>query len=175
MTTDNGRLAMARLFGSISHGVYVIGVGDGENDNAFTAAWVMQTSFNPPMLALSINPDHSSYALLKRGGGFSVNVLAEHQGGLAQHFSAPASTDKLGASAWQRGITGIAVIDDAIAYFECEYHDEMITGDHCIVSGLVVNGRLRQTETPVLSYAATGDMDHSAALFPVAFPPGAGK
>jgi flavin reductase (DIM6/NTAB) family NADH-FMN oxidoreductase RutF len=31
----------------ISHGVYVIGVTDGTYQNAFTAAWVMQVSFNP--------------------------------------------------------------------------------------------------------------------------------
>ena len=44
------------LFKQISLGVYVIGVSDGERQNAFTAACVMQVSFNPPLLAISINP-----------------------------------------------------------------------------------------------------------------------
>ena len=39
----------------------------GEARNAFTAAWVMQVSFDPLLLALSINPHHSSYRLLKEG------------------------------------------------------------------------------------------------------------
>jgi flavin reductase (DIM6/NTAB) family NADH-FMN oxidoreductase RutF len=43
--------------------------------NAFTAAWVMQVSFDPLLLALSINPHHSSYGLLKEARAFSVNVL----------------------------------------------------------------------------------------------------
>jgi hypothetical protein len=30
------------LVKQISHGVYVIGVGNGDRQNAFTAAWVMQ-------------------------------------------------------------------------------------------------------------------------------------
>ncbi|MEY3881120.1 MAG: hypothetical protein RIQ94_1916 [Pseudomonadota bacterium] len=46
------------LFKQISHGVYVIGVTDGTYQNAFTAAWVMQVSFNPLLLAISINPEH---------------------------------------------------------------------------------------------------------------------
>ena len=49
------------LVKQISHGVYIIGVTDGIHQNAFTAAWVMQASFKPPLLALSINPEHYSY------------------------------------------------------------------------------------------------------------------
>ena len=51
------------LLKQISHGVYVIGVGIGEQQNAFTAAWVMQVSFDPLLLAISINPRHYSYRL----------------------------------------------------------------------------------------------------------------
>ena len=56
------------LFKQISHGVYVIGVTDGTHQNVFTAAWVMQVSFNPLLLAISINPEHYSYQLLQAGG-----------------------------------------------------------------------------------------------------------
>ena len=45
--------SMADLFKSITTGVHVIGVADGEIRNVFTAAWVMQVSFRPLMLALS--------------------------------------------------------------------------------------------------------------------------
>jgi len=36
------------LFGNLTHGVYVIGVSAIGRKNAFTAAWVMQSSFDPP-------------------------------------------------------------------------------------------------------------------------------
>ena len=45
-----------------------MGVGHGEARNAFTAAWVMQVSFGPLLLDLSINPRHSNY--LNRIGRF---------------------------------------------------------------------------------------------------------
>jgi flavin reductase (DIM6/NTAB) family NADH-FMN oxidoreductase RutF len=73
----------------------VIGVANGEERNAFTAAWVMQVSFDPLLLALSINPQHSSYRLLKEGGTFSVNVPKHGQLDLAARFGDPARDDAL--------------------------------------------------------------------------------
>ena len=60
---------IAALFRRLTYGVYVIGVADGDQRNAFTAAWVMQTSFDPLLLALSINPQNASYPLLHAGAG----------------------------------------------------------------------------------------------------------
>ena len=71
--------SLAALFQRLTQGVYVVGVAYGEARNAFTAAWVMQVSFNPLLLALSIDPHHSSYRLLKEGRAFSVNVLKKGQ------------------------------------------------------------------------------------------------
>jgi flavin reductase (DIM6/NTAB) family NADH-FMN oxidoreductase RutF len=69
--------SIAALFQRLTQGVYVVGVAHGAVRNAFTAAWVMQVSFDPLLLTLSINPHHSSYRLLKEGRAFSVNVLLE--------------------------------------------------------------------------------------------------
>ena len=95
--------SIAALFQRLTQGVYVIGVGDGTARNAFTAAWVMQVSFDPLLLALSINAHHSSYALLRAGGAFSVNVLGKDQIALAAHFGQPAATGKLDTIAWSAG------------------------------------------------------------------------
>jgi flavin reductase (DIM6/NTAB) family NADH-FMN oxidoreductase RutF len=65
--------SIAALFQRLTQGVYVVGVAHGEVRNAFTAAWVMQLSFDPLLLALSIDPHHSSYGLLRDGRrAFSV-------------------------------------------------------------------------------------------------------
>ena len=70
--------SIAALFQRLTQGVYVVGVAHGEARNAFTAAWVMQVSFDPLLLALSINPRHSSYGLLKEGRAFSISVLKKY-------------------------------------------------------------------------------------------------
>ena len=77
---------------------------------AFTAAWVMQVSFDPLLLALSISPQHSSYALLKQGRAFSVNVLKKGQLELAAHYGRPAPADKLALTEWTTGRTGAPLL-----------------------------------------------------------------
>jgi flavin reductase (DIM6/NTAB) family NADH-FMN oxidoreductase RutF len=92
--------SVSALFQRLTAGVYVIGVAYGEKRNAFTAAWVMQVSYDPLLIALSINPNHSSYLLLKEGRSFSVNVLKKGQLHLADHYGRRARTDKLALTDW---------------------------------------------------------------------------
>lgn len=162
-------LAMADLFKRITTGVYVVGVAAGERRNAFTAAWVMPVSFQPLLLALSINPRHSSYALLRQGGVFSINVLRWDQIELAGHFGAPADIDKLARVAWHPGKTGAPLLDDVLARFECELAGEHPAGDHVLALGRVVDGALVQPEAEPLTYRDTGDMDGASAIFPDRF------
>ena len=78
---------IAELFRRITLGVYAVGVTDGQRRDAFTAAWVMQASFDPLMLAVSINPDNASYELLHATGSFTVNVLKRDQLDLARRLA----------------------------------------------------------------------------------------
>jgi flavin reductase (DIM6/NTAB) family NADH-FMN oxidoreductase RutF len=160
---------LAPLFRTLTHGVYVIGVAGNGRHNAFTAAWVMQVSFDPLMLALSINRRHSSYALLKAGGGFTVNVLHRGQEDLAMHFGKPSTADKLASVAWRESKRGAPLLDDAVAWFECEFVRECLAGDHLVVIGRVADGALLAADAQPMNYRDTGDMDGSAALFPDAF------
>src|ERR1044071_9794264 len=114
--------SIAALFKRLTQGVYVIGVAHGEVRNAFTAAWIMQVSFDPLLLALSINPQHSSYRLLKEGGAFSVNVLKEGQLHLAEDFGRPAG-DKLAGTEWTSRL-GLPLLREALAWFECKVLSE---------------------------------------------------
>jgi flavin reductase (DIM6/NTAB) family NADH-FMN oxidoreductase RutF len=161
--------AIANLFKRITCGVYVVGVAAGERRNAFTAAWVMPVSFQPLMLALSINPHHSSYALLREGGVFSVNVLRRDQSDLAGRFGAPADTGKLAAVAWQPGKTGAPLLEDVLARFECELAGECPAGDHVLALGRVVDGVLLQPDAEPLAYRDVWDISRTAELFPDGF------
>jgi flavin reductase (DIM6/NTAB) family NADH-FMN oxidoreductase RutF len=160
------RDAIASLFQRLTAGVYVVGVAHGEVRNAFTAAWVMQASYDPLLLALSINPHHSSYELLKLGGAFSVNVLKKGQLDLAAHFAGPASAGKLASIEWTPGRTGVPLLHQALALFECQLTGEHPAGDHVLALGKVIGGRLLDFAAEPLSYRDTGAMDGAAALYP---------
>jgi flavin reductase (DIM6/NTAB) family NADH-FMN oxidoreductase RutF len=158
--------AIASLFQCLSQGVYVVGVAGEGCCNAFTAAWVMQVSFDPPMLALGINPHHRSYGLLEQGKAFSVNVLKKDQLELAAHYAEPASADKLALVDWVPGHAGVPLLNDALAWFECQWAGECPVGDHVLVWGRVVGGKILDAAAEPMLYRDTGAMDGAAALFP---------
>jgi flavin reductase (DIM6/NTAB) family NADH-FMN oxidoreductase RutF len=151
------------LFKQISHGVYVIGVRDGERQNAFTAAWVMQVSFDPLLLAISINPEHYSYQLLQAGGICTVNVLGQDQYALAEHFGRSAK-DKMVGFQWQQAKTGAPVLSESLVFFDCQVSHYADAGDHKIAVCKVVAAAELNEGRPLL-YSQTGDMDGSSELY----------
>jgi flavin reductase (DIM6/NTAB) family NADH-FMN oxidoreductase RutF len=157
---------LSEWFEKLTHGVYVIGVADAERRNAFTAAWLMQASFDPPLLALSINPKHSSYRLLQAGGSFTVNVLAHGRTDLAAHFGQPATVDKLAGMGWHPAQRGAPVLEEALAWFECVLTDAHPAGDHVIAIGRVIDGACVSPGATPMNYRETGDLDGAAALLP---------
>jgi flavin reductase (DIM6/NTAB) family NADH-FMN oxidoreductase RutF len=152
------------LLKQITHGVYVIGVSDGIHRNAFTASWVMQVSFDPLLLAFSINPQHHSYKLLRTGGVCAISVLKQEQTALAAHF-ARSDIDKMVEYEWQQGKTNAPILKESSAFFDCEVKHYLDAGDHKIVVCKVVDtGYLRQGQ-PML-YSETGDLDGSRQFLP---------
>ncbi len=151
------------LFKQISCGVYVISVSDGERQNAFTAAWVMPVSFNPPLLAVSINPEHYSYQLLQAGGVCTVNVLGQEQSAIAEHFGR-SSRDKMNGFQWQKGITGAPVLSASLAYFDCQVSHYADAGDHKIAVCKVI-AAVKLNEGRPLLYVQAGNMDESSELY----------
>jgi flavin reductase (DIM6/NTAB) family NADH-FMN oxidoreductase RutF len=152
------------LFKQLTHGVYVIAVSDGVHYNAFTAAWVMQVSFDPPLLAISINPEHYSYRLLQAGGVCTVNVLGQHQAHIAEHFGRSHEKNKMAGFAWQQGLSTAPVLADSLAYFDCHVSHYTEAGDHKIVVCDVLAGAILNQGRPLL-YQQTGNMDGSDTLY----------
>jgi flavin reductase (DIM6/NTAB) family NADH-FMN oxidoreductase RutF len=142
----------------LTHGVYVIAVKDQQQEHAFTAAWVMQVSFDPPLLAFSINPQHHSYQILKAGGQCSVNVLAKTQLPIAAHFGDSNIHDKMTGYSWQLAKSGVPVLQEALAYFDCVVSHSTSAGDHEIVICQVLDAEVLHVGVPML-YADTGNMD----------------
>ena len=158
--------SIAALFKRLTQGVYVVGVASGETRDAFTAAWVMQVSYDPLLLALSINSNHSSYRLLKEGRSFSVNVLKKGQLDLADHYGRRAGADKLALTDWTTDRTGLPLLRDALAWFECQVVSEHPAGDHLLVLGKVIDGKLLDAEAEPMCYRETGTMDGASTLYP---------
>ena len=142
----------------IPHGVYVVGVKQDSQLNAFTATWLTQVSFTPPLVALGVKKGSHSLAMIQQDRVFSVHLLGKDQKQLAEHFVKPATVvgEKLKDVRHRPGKTGAPVLDEAIAYVECELREIANEhGDHAIVIGEVVEAGVRQ-DVPALTLMDTG-------------------
>ena len=156
------------LFRQLTHGVYVVGAAHNEQRDAFTAAWVMQVSYSPLLLALSIHPEHASYSLVRDSRAFTVNVLKRGHFEVARRFGTRSGRDydKLADLSWHPGRSGAPVLDDAVAYFDCEVTDQRPAGDHELMLGRVVDGGIIDPSGVPMTYRETADMDRSSELYP---------
>ena len=159
------------LFRRLTTGVYVVGVSHDGRSNAFTASWITEVSFDPPLLALSINQENASYPLLKASGVFVVNVLRTEQIDLARHFGTQSgrNRDKLAGIRTRPGRGDAPVLLDAAAYLECQVIGSMPAGDHELVVARAVGGELLAADAAPLRYADVAELDGSADLYPESF------
>jgi len=143
----------------IPHGVFVVGTHQNGQLNAFTATWLSQASFTPPLVAVGIRKDSHSLAMIQASRVFSVNILGKQQKSIAEHFVKPATVvgEKLRDVPHRPGKTGAPILQEAIAYVECEVREIANSlGDHAVVIGEVVEAGVRSKEELALTLADTG-------------------
>ena len=159
------------LFRRLTTGVYVVGVAYEDRQNAFTAAWLTQVSFEPLLVALAVNPKNLSYSLLKESGAFVLNILRRDQLDVARHFGTRSGRelDKLAGQRWRPGTSGAPILLNALAYLECRIINAVAAGDHELVLAEAVDGEVIDNTAEVLGYAQTGDLDGSSELYPRSF------
>ena len=133
----------------IPHGVYIIGVKNASHVNAFTATWLTQVSFTPPLVALGVKRDSHSFEMIQQGRVFTVNLLGKEQKSVAEHFVKPATVvgEKLASVRHRLGVTGAPILEEALAFVECEVREIANGGgDHAVVIGEVVEAGVRKDE-----------------------------
>jgi flavin reductase (DIM6/NTAB) family NADH-FMN oxidoreductase RutF len=137
-----------RLF---TYGLHVVTVRDGADENGFTANWITQVSFEPPMLALSVENRSHSIEIIRRTQRFTVNVLASGQRDLAGALGKrwEAAPNKLASVAHRRGPNGCAVLDDALAHLECEVDGSIAAGDSTLFVARIVEAGVERDGEPL--------------------------
>ncbi|MGK7925940.1 MAG: flavin reductase family protein [Spirulina sp.] len=137
----------------IPHGLYICGVKDGEELNGFTASWVMQGSFKPPLVINCVRQDSGSHAMLQNSGVFTLSFLEEGQKDLAAKFFKPQRRvgNKLADIDFTLGEeTGCPIITDSLGYVECRVIGSVDEGDHTIFVGEVIGAGVYREGKPLL-------------------------
>ena len=132
------------------YGLYAVTAHDGHSANAFTANWLTQVSFEPPMVAVAIELDARSLEMIQRGGRFGVCVLPSGQRGLAGHLgrSSKRNPDKL-SSVPHRLVDGLPVVEQSLGHVLCKVVSCHRAGDHMLVVGEVYEAAVERDGDPL--------------------------
>ena len=142
-----------RLF---TYGLYAITTGDAQHWNAFTANWLSQVSFEPPLVALSVENTSTSLPIIRQSRRFAVNIYTAEQRELAGRLGKPYARSPQKLEGLQMGTseTGCPVLLETAAWVECAVEGELPAGDSTLVLGRVVGARVLRTEEPLTMLAA---------------------
>ena len=58
----------------IPYGLFVLGVGEGDEATVSTINWVTQGSFEPPLVAIGVKKDTETFGRLKEKNAFAACV-----------------------------------------------------------------------------------------------------
>lgn len=136
--------AVAKALGKVVSGLYVITSKNNEQLTAFTASFLSQNSFEPPLISVSIKKGRGSYDLINEAGAFVVNIMSKDMMKAVGFFARPRAEgeSELGDYSYEEKTLGIPVLTDSLAYLECKVYSAMEAGDHIILLGEVLNGEL---------------------------------
>lgn len=127
---------MRRLAG----GVTIVTARLGDVRAGLTATSVCSLTAEPPRLLACVHRDADAHDLIIASGYFALNVLTRSQQGLADHFGGRDTShgpSRFSEGRWVTGTTGLPVLVDAAATFECRLTETLAASTHTIFIGEV--------------------------------------
>lgn len=127
-----------RLF---TYGLYAVMCSDNQEVNAFTANWLTQVSFDPPLLAVSVENVSKSLPMILHSSRFTVNVLRSDQRELAGSLgkSGLKQPNKMAGITYNINEEGWPILLEALAWVACEVRQTVPAGDSTLVVAEVVD------------------------------------
>jgi len=139
------------VLGHFATGLTVITAATENGPAGFTCQSFASLSLEPALVTFSPARTSSTWPLLRRAGRFTVNILpADHQH-LAAQF-ARSGADKFAGVDHSPSPLGNPVLDGALAWVDCELHQEYDGGDHTIVVAAVHALSARSDVDPLLFF-----------------------
>ncbi|MDQ3940835.1 MAG: flavin reductase family protein [Actinomycetota bacterium] len=123
-------------------GVTVVTVG-GDELHGMTASSFASVSLAPPLILVCLDKSSRTRSLIMESGSFAVNVLGGDQEEVSRSF-AKRGSKPFAMLAHHIGTTGHPLLDESIAWIECNVHQVVEGGDHDIVIGEVIGCDARE-------------------------------
>jgi flavin reductase ActVB len=136
---------LKRAFSLVPSGVAIATVVDGRGQpQGFTASSFVPLSLEPPMVLVCLNRSAQCYEPFVAGERFAISVLRPEHQDLALRF-ATRGVDKFASDRIAYTSSGLPVISDALATFECSMAGRHPGGDHVILTGIIESAEMHET------------------------------
>jgi flavin reductase (DIM6/NTAB) family NADH-FMN oxidoreductase RutF len=158
VVADEGAKARAAAIGRIPSGLFVVTARHGVDETGMLASWVQQCSFEPLLISFALGKSRPVGSWLTPGASFTVNILAEDQTEFLVHFGKgfEPGTPAFSGLEVERPDGAAPVLCAALAYLDCRVEARHSTGDHDIVIGRVVAGRVLDDGRPMVHVRKQG-------------------
>ena len=144
-----GALEFRSALSRFPSGVTVVTTRDaGGRFHGMTVSAFASVSLEPPLVLVCIEKTTGSHRALRESEFFVVNVLAEGQENLSNHFASQVS-DRFDGIAYRLGLGEIPVLENALVTLQCRLAYAHEGGDHTIFVGLVEKTEVKN-EKPLI-------------------------
>lgn len=140
------------VLGRFASGITVVTTVDAAGrDVGMTVSAFASVSLVPPFVSVCVDHAASMYAALCGAERFGVNVLAADQEALSRRFASTESSHRFDGIGYERGESGVVLLDEALAHIECVLVAQHEAGDHTLFIGEVERATARDAR-PLLYY-----------------------
>jgi flavin reductase (DIM6/NTAB) family NADH-FMN oxidoreductase RutF len=141
-----------QVLGHFPTGVTVITAAAADGPVGLCVGSFSSVSLDPPLVAFFAGHTSTSYPRIEAAGHYCVNILAEDQEHIARAFAATGD-DKFAGIGWRpTAATGAPVIDDVLAWIDCDIEAIHPAGDHWIVVGRVLDLQIGHEGGPLVFF-----------------------
>ncbi len=140
------------VLGRYPTGVSVVtGIGPDGSPVGLAVGSFTSVSLDPPLVAFLPATSSSSWPKIEPGHKFCVNILAADQEPVCRAFASKAA-DKFAGLSWRPASSGSPILDDAVAWVDCDLEVVHQAGDHLIVIGRVRDLDIERPTLPLLFF-----------------------
>ena len=140
-----------RVLWKMPYGLYVLGSTDGGSKrNLMTLNWATQLSFEPKLVGVSVEGAAYTHSLITASGVFSLSLIDREDRALVRKFVKPVEVDSeartLNGVPFHEGRSGAPILDQAVAFVDCEVRQNVAVGHHTLFIGEVVDAGFQRDE-----------------------------
>ncbi|MFI0479606.1 flavin reductase family protein [Actinomadura sp. 9N215] len=154
MTTHSVEPSQAELRAALGHFATGVAAVTGLSEGASTGLAVnsfTSVSLVPPLVSFCVAHTSLTWPRLRRSGRICVNILGEHQHETSRRL-ASSGGDKFRGLSWTASPSGLPILDESIAWLECDVETHHPAGDHDIVVARVHHLETRANTGPLIFY-----------------------